>query len=191
MIQKALYTHFTDYLETYPTHTLYGIFDGVKCPRLWSDLEEGILEYDMLFREEELRRELESVAPYLVKLDFQSEADIEQSKACLQWYEENGCIFMATEVDFATLLASMRELFYVYTPEGEQGFMRFYDPSVFRDYITQKDDNIRYALFSEVVCYWCEDAKDISVVHQYSKESTYTHLEKNIDLKEKELLKDV
>jgi len=35
------------------------------------------------------------------------------------------------------------------------------------------------------------DAKDISVVHQYSKDSTYTHKKKNIDLTKKEFLKDV
>jgi len=72
------------------------------------------------------------VAPFLVKLDFESDLALEESQVLLACYGESGSIFMATEVDFATLLASMRELFYVYTPEGEQGFMRFYDPRVFR-----------------------------------------------------------
>lgn len=190
MIQEALYAHVTQYLKANPSHRLYGLFDGVKYPMLWSDLEEGVLAYDMLFREAQLREDLESVAPYFVTLDFESEAGKEQSKALLACYGENGSIFMASASDDAVVLEALCELFYVYTPNGDKGYMRFYEPKIFRNYIAQKDDNICYALFSEVACYWCEDVEDVSTVHQYIKESTYTYDKKSISLKEKELQAD-
>ena len=83
---NTLYQYFTDYLERYPQHTLYAILDGVKYPMLYSDLEEGVLEYDILFREEKLREALYAVAPFLVTLDFTHDVTKEQSLALLECY---------------------------------------------------------------------------------------------------------
>ena len=148
---------------------IYGIFDGVKYPMLWSDLEDGLLEYDMLFREEELRAELEKVAPYIVKLDFNSELNIENSNALMKCYGQNGCIFLTTsKLHFEKVLEVMREMFYIYTKDGEKGYMRFYDPVIFIEYIEQQDSNILYALFNGIEHYWCEDVEDANILLHYS-----------------------
>lgn len=167
------------------SYSIYGIFDGVKYPMLWSDLEESVVTYDMLFREEDLRIEMEEVAPFLVELDFESKAGIEKTKELLECYGKGGCIFMASYLDFSSILEAMRELFYVYTPEGEKGYMRFYDPKIFSKYIAQRDFNITYALFSDVNCYWCEDSEDTHKLRQYIKESTYGFVEEIFILREK------
>jgi len=158
---------------------------------LYSDLEEGVLEYDILFREEKLREALYAVAPFLVTLDFTHDVTKEQSLALLECYGKEGGLFLASDQRFYSVLEAMRELFYIYTPQGDKGYMRFYDPKIFRHYIAQQDKNILYALFSDVACYWCEDTEDASTMYHYAKESTYTHIKRSIVLKEKELSKDV
>ena len=159
------------------------LFDGVKYPMLWSDLEDGVLEYDMLFREENLRKEMEKVAPFLVALDFNSEVGLEQTKELLKCYGKNGCIFIASSLELTRVLSSMRELFYVYTGEGDKGYMRFYEPKIFSSYIKQKDPNIRYALFSNVDVYWCEESENI--LKQYTKHDTDYCTEKTFSLGKK------
>jgi len=170
-VEEALYDLFSKHVEKSPDVSIYGIFDGVKYPMLWSNLEEGVLVYDMLFREEALREALEEVAPYLVALDFAHEQTITQSKELIKYYGQNGCIFLSSYLSFEETLEMMRELFYVYTPEGEKGYMRFYDPTIFREYIEQKDPNIVYMLFNDIEHYWCEDKEDIDRIIQYTFEN--------------------
>lgn len=166
------------------TSHIYGIFDGVKYPMLWSDLEDGVLEYDMLFREDELRAELEEVAPYLVKLDFNSELSVEQSSALMKCYGQSGCVFLTTsQLHFEELLEAIREIFYIYTKEGEKGYMRFYDPSIFIKYIEQDDPNILYALFNGIEHYWCEDVEDTNMLLHYSLDHGKV-IKKSIAIKE-------
>ena len=167
-MEEVLFSIFNDYVEKFSDATVYGIFDGVKYPMLHSDLEEGLLTYDMLFREEELRMEMQEVAPFLVALDFTHEKSQEESKELMKCYGENGCIFLASKLDFEETLEAMRELFYVYTPEGDKGYMRFYAPNIFMQYIGQKDQNILYALFNDIEHYWCEDEEDVNTLVQYS-----------------------
>jgi hypothetical protein len=167
-MHNSLYQHFDDYLSQYPQHTLYAILDGVKYPMLYSDLEEGVLEYDILFREEKLREALYTVAPFLVTLDFTHDATKEQSLALLECYGKGGGLFLASDQRFYSVLEAMRELFYIYTPQGDKGYMRFYDPKIFRHYITQQDKNTLYALFSDVAHYWCEDTKMIEQLLSYN-----------------------
>jgi len=191
MREEVLYTALISHLNTHPGHTLYGLFDGVKYPTLWSDLEESVLAYDMLFHEERLRADLQSVAPYFVALDFEDKIAKEQSLALLECYGKNGSLFLSSRFDIDKTLEQMRELFYIYTHSGEKGYMRFYEPKIFRRYIAQKNDTIRYALFNHVTCYWCEDTQDPSIVHQYLKKGAFTYEERSISLKPKEPKADV
>jgi len=171
--------------------SIYVILDGVKYPMLWSDLEEAVLHYDMLFRETLLQQHLEKVAPFFVALDLTHDVTQEQSRALLECYGEGGTLFLASEEDFSTVLEAMRELFYVYSSDGEKGYMRFYDPKIFRHYISQESKNITYALFSEATAYWCEDPDNPSVLHHYSKEHDFTYLKKKIELTPKEPQNDL
>ncbi len=169
-MEEKLFGVLSDYVKKSPDARIYGIFDGTKYPMLWSNLEDGLLEYDMLFREEELKIEMQEVAPFLVALDFTNENSREESKELMKCYGENTCVFLASQSCFKDILEVMRELFYVYTPEGEKGYMRFYDPSIFRKYIGQKDPNILYALFNGIEHYWCEEEEDINTLTQYRLE---------------------
>jgi hypothetical protein len=166
-MQQQLFEILNDTVEKSSGMQIYALFDGVKCPMLWSSLEEGVLEYDMLFREEELRNKMLEVAPYLVALNFTDKEHQEESRELLECYGKKGCIFLSTTLDFAKTLETIRELFYIYTPSGEKGYMRFYDPAIFRKYIEQKDSNIIYALFDGIEHYWCED-EDNAIVVQYT-----------------------
>ncbi len=151
----------------------YALIDGVKHKMLWSDLEEGLLEYDLLFREESLRKELFTVAPYLVHMEFVTPEAEEQSIQILkQCYGANSTIFISSDLEFEDVLDRIREMFYLYTHEGIKGYMRLYDPKIFHDYISQKDRNIQDALFDGIVCYWCEEPDNISMIWQYLKKHT-------------------
>jgi len=158
--------------EAYTFQT-YAILDGVKYPMLWSDLEDGILEYDILFREEALRKKLESVAPFLVKLDLESEAGIEQTKALLRCYGENGCIFLSTPMLFEETLEKMRDIFYLYGEDGErEGILRFYEPLIFTQLLHESSTDIQQEIFAKVYCYWCEDAMG-DTLKQYMWDKTH------------------
>ena len=150
-----------------PEHTIYGIFDGVKYPMLWSDLEDGILTYDMLFREEVLRLEMERVAPFFVALDFTKDTDIEQTKELLKCYGENGSLFLATSLNFENTLERMRELFYVYNSKSEVGYFRFYWSTVFTEFVKQTHKNVLFNLFYDIHQYWCENAMEIDTISSY------------------------
>ncbi|NOR56487.1 MAG: DUF4123 domain-containing protein [Sulfurovum sp.] len=147
---------------------VYGVFDGVKYPMLWSDLEDGVLSYDMLFREDNLRDEMEKVAPFLVELNFDSEKGKEETTSLLESYGKCGCVFVTTPLAFSDIIEKFREVFYIYTPKGDKGFFRFYDPNIFTEVLVQKDTSLIYTLFEKVYAYWCEDLLDVNnCVTQY------------------------
>jgi len=116
---------------------VYAIFDGVKSPFLWIDLEDGVFHYDMLFTEEKRRKELFEVAPYLVELNFE-EGSLDESKKLLARYGENGTIFFVTSLSFEDSLEKMREIFYIDSKEGEEGYFRFYSPLIFIELINTR-----------------------------------------------------
>lgn len=163
-MQEELFAYFSKYVFEHSRYEIYGIFDGVKYPMLWSDLEDGVLEYDILFREEKLREELESVAPFLVKLDFKNDAGSEQTEALLKCYGQNGCIFLSSHLDMKEVLEKMREMFYVYNHNSEVGYFRFYSPTVFTEFLTQTKGNAFFNLFYEIQRYWYEDVEDRNIL---------------------------
>ena len=182
MMIEALFSQLYEYQMEKKKERIYGIFDGVKYPMLWNDLEDTTLEYDMLFVEEELREEMEEVAPFFVEFNFKNDVDMEQTKNLLGCYGNNGCIFISSSSGFTPLLKAMRELFYIYTPEGDKGFMRFYEPQIFTEFVAQKNDNVRNALFWEALCYWSEDPDHTNILKQYIKNSADSYRELSFDL---------
>ena len=137
----------------------YCVADGVKYPMLYSDLEEGTLHYDILFKEEALREKLQTVAPFMIQLHFEDELQKEQSEALIaQCYGKNGAIFFATPLDFAEALQRMREIFYLHDETGKmQGVFRFYEPLVFEKMMYNAQKEAQKSLFSNIYCYWCEE----------------------------------
>ncbi len=146
----------------------YMVADGVKYPMLYSDLEDGVLEYDILFREDKLREKLHKVAPFLVKLDYTCEVAKSESEALLkQCYGKNGAVFFAAPLEFDDALERMRDIFYLYDEEGkESGVLRFYEPLVLDALMHTAGEEARKSLFLYIYCYWCEDSEE-SLLMQY------------------------
>ncbi len=166
---KILDPSHIDY-EALDFHT-YCVADGVKYPMLYSDLEEGVLHYDILFKEEALREKLQTVAPFVIQLNFEDELQKEESEALIeQCYGKNGAIFFATPLDFAEALEKMREIFYLHDETGKmQGVLRFYEPLVFEGFVHTAQKEAQSALFSKIYCYWCEDVEEnILIQYQYT-----------------------
>jgi len=185
MIEKKLNSYFVQYQQQYPQTRLYGIFDGTKAPMLWSDLEDGVLLYDSLFREVELKVALEKGAPYLVALDFEDEAQKEQSQALLlSMYGKNGAIFMATSLPFGALLTKMQDLFYVYNSEGEVGYLRFFWATVFESIISQQKEETLFNFFYEMEGYWIENPLDMEEMYYYTIQNNTLQREKIINLEQ-------
>ncbi len=152
----------------------YALIEGSKHPMLWSELEEGVLSYDMLFKEKKLREALQSVGPYLVELDFSSEDRREQSIEILKrCYGKNSTIFFATPLDFSQSLQRVRDIFYLRNEQGrDQGIIRFYEPVIFEELVKDNNDSVVKNLFYHIYCYWCEESKDSSAIIQYRYTST-------------------
>ena len=146
--------------------SLYLLADGARYPMLWSDLEEEEWHWEMLFREEGLRTQLVTVAPFLVVLD-----DTPSSRELSERsYGEAGCIFLRTAQPFDELLEHLRELFYVYTPEGEKGYLCFYDPRVFRFLFQQSSPTVLQMIRDGSETFWCE-AEDPRYLLRYDQKS--------------------
>ncbi|WP_457593080.1 DUF4123 domain-containing protein [Hydrogenimonas sp.] len=147
----------------------YAVVDGVKYPMLWSDLEDGLLEYDILFKEEKLRKKLFKVAPFLIALDFESEGGKEESLALIETCRmHNGAIFFSTHLTFGQTLEKMRTLFYLYDDEEKvEGVLRFYEPRIFSELMHEPNKALHQAFFSKVYCYWCEDTKEENSIAKY------------------------
>lgn len=119
---KQLYKTIDPKKIVYEEYTFqsYAVIEGAKVPMLYSDLEEGILEYDILFKEELLREKLQTRGPFLVQLDFESEDAKEQSLQLLEaCYGKNAMLMFATPLHFTEALQKMREIFYLEDEAGE------------------------------------------------------------------------
>jgi len=145
----------------YEDYTFYSymIIEGTKVPMLYSDLEEGVLEYDILFKEEVLREKLQTRGPFLVKLDFESEDAKDESKQLLkECYGKNTILLFTTPLHFTEALEKMREIFYLKDEAGEvEGIIRFYEPDIFRELMHERNRELVHTLFSNIYCYWCEE----------------------------------
>lgn len=174
----------------YEDYTFYSymIIEGTKVPMLYSDLEEGVLEYDILFKEEALREKLQTRGPFLVKLDFESENAKDESKQLLkECYGKNAILLFATPLHFTEALEKMREIFYLKDEAGEvEGIIRFYEPLVFKELICHIQKETQDILFSHIYCYWCEEIESkILIEYRYLPEGVGY---KKIDLDYREAL---
>jgi hypothetical protein len=148
----------------------YAIIEGAKVPMLYSDLEEGVLEYDILFLEEKLREKLVTRGPFLVKLDFETQVGSEQSKELLkECYGKNAMLLFATPMLFDATLQKVREIFYLKDNEGNsEGIIRFYEPRIFSELMNEYDSTLYHLFFYNIYGYWCEDTKMIEQLLSYN-----------------------
>ena len=161
---------------------VYAIFDGVKLPHLWIELEDGVLRYDMLFEEKKRRDELFKVAPYLVELNFE-EKSLNETKKLLDSYGKNIFIVFVSSLTFKQSLEKMRNIFHIDSTDGERGYFRFYNPSIFIELIKHNNYNLVKDIFHNTNAYFLENIEENNELMKYwsKDENIYqTHLTKGL-----------
>lgn len=110
---------------------LYAILDGASVPRLPQTMAEHEVTSVCLLSGD-LDPELAQAAPYLVALDV--------AKNFTTWLIDQGWgqhwgVFVVSASDFRDMRQHMRSLLFVYGPDDEPLFFRFYDPRVLRVFL--------------------------------------------------------
>ena len=139
---------------------VYAILDGAAIPNLLNGLYDLKSEYVCLYRGE-LEPDIAHVAPYLVKLDDESDFT--------EWLIEEGWgknwgIFAQSEADLRTMRRHFRSLLTVYDPEGKPMLFRYYDPRVLRLYLPTCNAEELHTVFGPVAAYWLEDKDPTSIL---------------------------
>jgi hypothetical protein len=183
-MSEGLYTDFLlSYLQT-ADENLYGyaLFDGVKHPSLYKELQKSSLEYDTLFTEESLRSQLKEVAPYMIKLDFNKKRSSQESKQLLEHCEKEEALLLTSSLGFKKQLEKMQNIFHLTDEEGNiESYLRFYDSQIFDALTKTQDEAFLSHLFQDTPSYWLQDEICTTVITQYDyKESVVST--KSIDL---------
>ncbi|MCB2045206.1 MAG: DUF4123 domain-containing protein [Novosphingobium sp.] len=140
----------------------YAIIDGAQDPRL-VDLVQQCSERSCLFKGESARS-LAGVAPWLVR--------IATDEALLATWQEHGRgrnwgVMLLSSLSLAELQRHFRKFLQAKLPDGTIALFRFYDPRVFRAYITAATPAERASLFQGIVQYAVEREDDAGL-HQYT-----------------------
>lgn len=132
---------------------LYAVLDGASVPDLLPKLYGLQPEFECLYRGE-LKPDMAQVAPYLVRLDADSEFT--------QWVLEEGWgkhwgIFVSTDADLRAMRRHFRTFLIVYDSDSKPLYFRYYDPRVLRLYLPTCNQEELQAVFGPVVSYLLED----------------------------------
>ena len=130
----------------------YAILDGASIPDLLDKLDECQPEYVCLYAGE-LEPDVEECAPYLVRLDPDSEFT--------RWVIDEGWgkhwgIFATSPADLRAMRKHFRTFLLVKDPEGKTLYFRYYDPRVLAIYLPATNANERESIFGEVSAYFFE-----------------------------------
>jgi hypothetical protein len=131
---------------------VYAVLDGASVPDLLPRLYELQPEHECLYRGE-LAPDMAEVAPYVVRLDPDSEFAV--------WVLDNGWgkhwgVFSASEEDLRTVHRHLRKLLTVYDAEGKPMLFRYYDPRVLRLYLPTCNAEELATVFGPLLCYALE-----------------------------------
>jgi hypothetical protein len=131
---------------------VYAVLDGASVPELLPRLEELQPEYECLYRGE-LAPDMAEVAPYLVRL----EADSEFAAWLLDggWGKHWG-VFATSEEDLRAVHRHLRKFLTVYDPDGKPMLFRYYDPRVMRLYLPTCNAEELATIFGPILCYTLE-----------------------------------
>jgi len=155
---------------------IYAVIDAAKIKKLTNELiivdEQKV---KILFDGQEAI-ELEEVAPYLVKLNKEDEFSTWVAKNV---YGNSGAIFIKSTNDIETLAEHLKPFIPV-TREVEhegrtitqKGYLAYYDPRVFPNWIESETQNRQAEFFSNIREVLCEDEfkKYHYLSYQYSNE---------------------
>lgn len=134
----------------------FAILDGASVPDLLDKLYDPERpEFECLYAGE-LKPDLAEVAPYLVRLQPDSEFTtwvLEQG-----WGKHWG-IFALSAADLREMRHHFRKFLTVHDPSGKPLLFRYYDPRVLRTYLPTCNAEELSALFGPVTCYLLEGEK--------------------------------
>lgn len=150
-MQAALKQILLANIEKEPALKLYGLFDATNIEDLWFNLDLWNIKHASLFQGEEAE-ELKEVSPFLVELNENNEA----TDILLKEYGKSNSLYIVSGLSFDFLLQRFRNQFSMYTEYGEAALLRFYDPAIFRHYITLIDKQRLEVFFNGVLQYHCE-----------------------------------
>lgn len=142
------------------TANVYAVLDGASVPKLLENLDQFRPEFACLYRGE-LKPDLAQVAPYLIRLEAESEfSDWVIRKG---WGNHWG-IFLISDADFSEIRTHLRRLLTVYTEEGKPLLFRFYDPRVIRQYLPTCTTSERMEFFGPIRSYIVEDKDRVELL---------------------------
>jgi len=132
----------------------YAVVDGASVPDLLDKLYSRLPEFVCLYRGE-LEPDMAEVAPYLVRLDPDSEFS--------DWLIGRGWgrhwgVFALSKSDMRAMCRHLRSLLVVYDSGGKPLRFRYYDPRVLRVYLPACNPGELATVFGPVSYYVLEDA---------------------------------
>lgn len=175
MNEKVVTQSLVKYLFSQFETNVYAVLDGASVPDLPQVLWKLKPEHVCLYRGK-LEPDMAEVAPYLVKLEYDSPF----AKLVLEkgWGNHWG-IFAITpaEVNIRDLRKHFRRFLMVYDPDGKLIYFRYYDPRVLRVYLpTCNTEEIRIVL-GPISAYIAED-EDPVVLLRLSSDGEKVQAEK-------------
>ena len=153
MIKENITTTLSNYLFSEEATNLFALLDGASIPDLLSSIDRYEPEYCCLYRGE-LEPEMEEVAPYLVRLEPDSEFTdlvIEQG-----WGKHWG-VFAASDSNISVMRRHFRTFLIVHNSDGRPLYFRYYDPRVLRVYLPTCNAEELANFFGPVQYYILED----------------------------------
>jgi hypothetical protein len=132
---------------------VFAVLDGASIPGLLENLAEQQPEHVCLYRGE-LEPDMAEVAPYLIKLEPDSDFT--------DWLIEKGWgnhwgIFVISGESLSALRRHFRKFLIVYDPDGKPVYFRYYDPRVLRTYLPNCNNEELTTVFGQIDNYLLED----------------------------------
>ena len=159
----------------------FAILDGASVPGLLDKLYGPERpEFECLYAGE-LKPDLAEVAPYLVRLQPDSEFTtwvLEQG-----WGKHWG-IFALSPADLREMRHHFRRFLTVHDPSGKPLLFRYYDPRVLRTYLPTCNPEELSTLFGPVSCYLAEAEQPDRILHFRVASGSLIRQEKQLAAKE-------
>jgi hypothetical protein len=150
--------------EKYNDLQVYVILDAARDKNIFIGLMNSDEEYVCLYKGGKKAKELETCAPYLVKL--------EKYSPFAEWILKDGWgkswgIFCRTDAPIQKVRDHFREFVMVVNEDGDPLYFRFYDPRVMRSFLPTCNSKQLDELFGNLGEYFIEDENGKGVI-QYS-----------------------
>jgi hypothetical protein len=142
---------------------VYAILDAARNEKIYSALLDWKGEFSCLYRGQ-MAETLAHVAPYLVKLD--QDSDFTKYIIRSGWGDSWG-IFVQTTAGLRELRKHFRQFLTVYNENAESLYFRYYDPRVLRVFFPTCDAQQLFLLFGPVQRF-CLEGEDINVLDEYT-----------------------